>query len=192
MLLVGQVAATIAAAALAADRTAVEIVEDPHRLRALQLTLLRGVGGPGVLVWPWQDLDPASPSFEAASMLALTGIWPFERDDFHFRGDEGVDTVLAREVLARVSRAFRERNPAARPLAWVRPPGGGHELLTWADLGRELASFALPVAPGLAAFPTRRLLRADFARMAYHLWQAAERDAGRAVSPARPPVATEA
>lgn len=170
MLLVGQVAGTIAAASLARDVSPSHLVDSPDLVRQLQLTLLRGVGGPGVSIWAWQDVDPSSPSFEAISMLALLGIWPYERSDFYFRGDEAVDSALMAEALRRLEQLVLGQCPG-QPRCWVRDDGDLGNAATWADLAEGLSRSPFSAPEGVSTTSTRKLLRADFARMIYEIWQ---------------------
>jgi hypothetical protein len=115
MMHVGQAAATLAWLSLRENLEPRDIATDMARLRELQLHLVRGTGGPGILLWPWQDLSPEDPHFEAANMLAVRGIWQADPRSLFF----GADQPLARRELARaVARLCRAREGAAEwPLA---------------------------------------------------------------------------
>ena len=72
MLLCGQAAGTLAAQALAENRSPRDVVLDPDSVRAVRCALVRGTGGhPGVAIVAWQDLTPDDPRFEAANLAPL-------------------------------------------------------------------------------------------------------------------------
>ena len=63
MMLVGQAAATLAWESLESGARPRDIVADVKRVREVQAKLARGHGGPGVLLWPWQDVQPDDLSY---------------------------------------------------------------------------------------------------------------------------------
>lgn len=75
MMLTGQAAGTAAALCLSGKMQPRELARNWHKLREMQTILVRGSGGsPGVLLWPYQDLRPDDPHFEAANLLAVRSI----------------------------------------------------------------------------------------------------------------------
>lgn len=168
MVLVGQVAGMLAAQALSARLQPRAVVADRDRVRDVQLALVRGRGGHGVLIWPWQDLSPTSPYFEAVSMLSLLAIWPFERANFFLSPEASADDELATEVVTRLKRAIGAHHSLDPAHEWRRPSSGAP--IKWSDLAVGFAAAELPIHPGLAKFPDRQLLRGDLAKFAYRLW----------------------
>ncbi|WP_038167304.1 FAD-dependent oxidoreductase, partial [Verrucomicrobium sp. BvORR106] len=71
MMHVGQTGATLAWMSLRNGVQPRATVGDLARVRELQSRLVKGCGGPGILIWPWHDLDPDDLHFEAANALAL-------------------------------------------------------------------------------------------------------------------------
>jgi hypothetical protein len=104
MMHVGQASATLAAASLQRGRPPREIASSPAEIRELQLRLVRGSGGPGVLLWPWQDLTPDDLHFEAANMLAVRGIWRSSSNTVRFEPEK---TVTRRELAIALVRTLR-------------------------------------------------------------------------------------
>ncbi len=106
MMHVGQAGATLAWLSL---RDGVEprvVASDLERVRELQLRLVRGVGGPGTVLWPWHDLTPDDLCFEAANMLAVRGIWQVEQDTLLFKAEQVISRRELARVLARACRAM--------------------------------------------------------------------------------------
>jgi hypothetical protein len=128
------------------------------------LRLARGSGGPGVLLWPWQDLSPDDAWFEAANMLAVRGIWQADKDDVDFAPLEVVSTAELAGALTRFGRAL------ATPKEWSAPadfatPG----LATWGTLHTGLAALGWPADKGLARQKALPLTRGECVRF---LWAA--------------------
>ncbi len=73
MMHVGTASGTLAAVALREGVEPRDIVASPNRVRTLQRILVRGAGGPGILLWPWHDLTPVDLHFEAANLLTIAG-----------------------------------------------------------------------------------------------------------------------
>lgn len=90
MMLVGQASATLAAVCLRDGVEPRAVAADSKRIREIQQTLARGVGGPGVLLWPYHDLPPEHPAFEAASLMTVHGIWKADPESVFFRPDQAV------------------------------------------------------------------------------------------------------
>lgn len=104
MMHVGQASATLAAISLQNERPPREISSNTADVRDLQLRLVRGNGGPGILLWPWQDLTPDDLHFEAANMLAVRGIWRSPADNIRFEPEK---TVTRRELAIALVRTLR-------------------------------------------------------------------------------------
>ena len=73
MMLCGQASATVAWLALREHLEPRAVALDPKRVAEVQHTLAKGAGGPGVLLWPYHDLDCEDPSFAAINLLAVQG-----------------------------------------------------------------------------------------------------------------------
>lgn len=109
MMHVGQASATLAWLCLRdgiQPRAAAALQKNWHEI---QLRLVRGTGGPGVLLWPWQDLPTDTLHFEAANMLAVRGIWPAEEGSVFFNAEHVMTRRELARVLARLLRA--QSNP---------------------------------------------------------------------------------
>ncbi len=74
MMHVGQAGATLAWLSLRDHIDPRDVASNLEKVRELQLRLVRGSGGPGILLWPWHDLTPDDLYFEAVNMLAVRGI----------------------------------------------------------------------------------------------------------------------
>ncbi|MEI6712386.1 MAG: FAD-dependent oxidoreductase [Verrucomicrobiota bacterium] len=195
MMHVGQAGATLAWLSL---RDGVEprvVASDMQRVRELQLRLVRGVGGPGVLLWPWHDLTPDDLFCEAANMLAVRGIWQPEADSLFFNPERVMTRRELARVVARVCRALpdaKEWVHSDKPLytdvaaedpdrafiegitAWgsfqnvgsdFKPEGNATRLM----LAEWLKALGLPVANTLTDAGARELTRSEAAQ---HLWRA--------------------
>jgi hypothetical protein len=127
MMHVGQASATLAALSLQQERPPREIASNAAAVRDLQLRLVRGNGGPGILLWPWQDLTPDDLHFEAANMLAVRGIWRSSADTVHFEPEK---TVTRRELAIALVRTLRSSvrhqdfSPASRSPIYEDLPEG--------------------------------------------------------------------
>jgi hypothetical protein len=201
MMHVGQAAATLAAMSLREKSAPRRLVADPARVRELQLSLARGRGGPGLQLWPWQDLTPDDPHFEAVNMLSVRGVWKPEPEDVFFHPEK---TVTRRELARLVVRICRllpgakdwpkhaqplygdvpAEDPDRReieamvswgdfaPLADKFLPG---QPAAWATLHAWLTRMKLPVTSGLVDGTDHGLKRADYplsrAEAAMHLWR---------------------
>jgi hypothetical protein len=104
MMHVGQASATLAALSLQKKCLPRHIASQPTAIRELQLRLVQGNGGPGILLWPWQDLAPDDIHFEAANMLAVRGIWRSPSDAVRFEPEK---TVTRRELAVALARTLR-------------------------------------------------------------------------------------
>lgn len=176
MMLIGQASATLAWMSLREGVPPRQIASSLPRVRELQQKLVRGHGGPGVLLWPWQDVLPEDAFFEAANLLAVRGLWVPEVDSVFFqpaktmtRGELAVALARLHRATA-LARAWPEPStppkftdvPAHDPqrpfieamLTWGQfgpqqatfQPEGA---ATWGTLHRWLGALGLPAAPGL-------------------------------------------
>jgi hypothetical protein len=105
MMHVGQASATLAWICLRDGLQPRAVAASQKHWREIQLRLVRGCGGPGVLLWPWQDLPADALHFEAANMLAVRGIWPPEPNKLVFDANHVVTRRELARVLARLVRA---------------------------------------------------------------------------------------
>ena len=121
MMLVGQASATVAAVCLRDGVEPRTVAADSSRVREIQRTLARGFGGPGVLLWPYHDLPPDHPAFEAASLMTVAGIWKADPDSVFFRPDRPVSPEEWDAARQRVPVASRDQlaqqPPASRAAA---------------------------------------------------------------------------
>ncbi len=201
MMHVGQAAATLAAMSLREKAAPRRLVADPARVRELQLSLARGRGGPGLQLWPWQDLTPDDLHFEAVNMLSVRGVWKPEPEDVFFRPEK---TVTRRELARLVVRTCRllpgakdwpkpaqplyDDVPAEDPdrrdieamVSWGDFAPLADKFLpdqpaAWATLHAWLTRLKLPVTSGLVDGTDHGLKRADYplsrAEVAMHLWR---------------------
>ncbi|HRH94980.1 MAG TPA: FAD-dependent oxidoreductase [Prosthecobacter sp.] len=188
MMHVGQASATLAWMCLRDGVPPRAIAGSQKHVRELQLRLVRGCGGPGLLLWPWQDLPVDALHFEAANMLAVRGVWLADADSVFFDANH----VMTRRELARVLARLVRAQPNTPQ--WIMPGAsrftdvgqddadrGAIESLcswgivttdktfnpdqpaNWSTLHRWLISLKLPANPGLIAkdVAQRPLTRAD-------------------------------
>lgn len=104
MMMCGQASGTVAWICLREDLRPRDLAVDAMRVREVQAVLARGGGGPGVLIWPYQDLKPSDDHFVAATLLSVWGIWKAD--------DESVMFDAARAVTQEQWEAAMERLPA--------------------------------------------------------------------------------
>ncbi|WP_395752630.1 FAD-dependent oxidoreductase [Prosthecobacter sp.] len=105
MMHVGQASATLAWLCLRDGIQPRAAAASQKHWREIQLRLVRGSGGPGLLLFPWQDLPLDSVHFEAANMLAVRGLWPVEADKIFFDAEHVMTRRELARVLARILRA---------------------------------------------------------------------------------------
>jgi hypothetical protein len=196
MMHVGQASATLAWMCLRHGMHPRTLVSSQGLVRELQLRLVRGSGGPGTLLWPWQDIPTDALHFEAANMLAVRGIWPADANSVFFDADH----VMTRRELARMlTRLMRAQPNAAQwPLIaaarftdvvqddadraaieaiclWgivtTEKTFKPDDQVDWSTLHRWLLSLKLPANPGLAAkeVAQRPLTRADAVVQLWHV-----------------------
>ena len=193
MMHAGQAAGTLAWICLRDACQPRALAADPARVREVQLRLVRGCGGPGMLLWPWQDLAPTDLHFEATNLLAVCGIWRPEADSVFFEpAREMTRRELARRLTALLD-TLRPRPPVpASPLYEdVAEPdraaieamvlGGDFQPLaprfqpeapaTWATLHAWLTRSGLAASPGLVE-KGRAELPLTRAEAVQHLWRA--------------------
>jgi hypothetical protein len=195
MMHVGQAGATLAWLSLRDGLEPRAVAADLERVRELQLRLARGVGGPGVLLWPWHDLTPDDLCFEAVNMLSVRGVWQAEPNSLLFNADQAMSRRELARVLARACRALPEakewplhQDPVYSDVAASDPDRFFIEgLAAWgafqpvgvrftpdgkatrAALGAWMKSLGLPVSNTLANNGTRVLTRSEAAQ---HVWRA--------------------
>jgi hypothetical protein len=197
MMLIGQASATLAWMSMRDGVQPREIAGSVPRVREIQQLLVRGRGGPGVLIWPWQDVAVDDSHFEAANLLAVRGIWVPDADSVLFQPAKIVTRRELAGLLARLHRATlnakdwpvadaprfadvpandRDRTFIEAMIAWgqfdpqeatFNPDGQSN----WGMLHRWLTALGLPASNGLAAAD-----RKDFpltrAECAQQLWRA--------------------
>jgi hypothetical protein len=195
MMHVGQASATLAWLCLRDGIQPRAAAASQKNWREIQLRLVRGTGGPGILLWPWQDLPTDASHFEAANMLAVRGIWPAEAGSVFFNAEHPMTRRELARVLARVIRARAnapEWKVAATPrfsdvaqddadraaieslcsrgIVTTEKTFNPDQKADWATLYRWATAFKLPVNPGLFSkdVAQRPLTRADAAVQLWH------------------------
>jgi hypothetical protein len=117
MMLCGQASATVAAMCLRDSIEPCRIAADTARVREIQRTLVHS-NGPGVLLWPYHDLPPGHPAFEAANLFTIAGIWRADADSVFFQPEkalaDGEWAAAIERAPASVRDALRERKPVTR------------------------------------------------------------------------------
>ena len=195
MMHVGQASATLAWLCLRDGVQPRAAAGSQKSWREIQLRLVRGAGGPGVLLWPWQDLPTDAVYFEAANMLAVRGIWPADENSVFFDAEHVMTRRELARVLARVIRA-RAQSPEWNVASTPRFADVGQDdadraaiesLCTWgivttdktfnpdhkadwATLYRWSVALKLSVNPGLFSndVAQRQLTRADAVVQLWH------------------------
>lgn len=115
MMLCGQAGATVAWLCLRDGIEPRALAVDGRRVRDLQRILTRGKNGPGVLLWPYHDLAPDHPAFEAANLMTLAGIWRADAESVFFGPGKGVSPDGWRRVIERAPASARETLRAKTP-----------------------------------------------------------------------------
>ncbi|WP_449067255.1 FAD-dependent oxidoreductase [Prosthecobacter sp.] len=149
MMHVGQAAGTLAWLSLQDEVHPREVVVEPSRIRELQLKLARGHGGPGILLWPWQDIAPEVLHFEAVNMLSVRGIWQPQADDVFFHPDKTVSRGELASLLARVCQSVEEAKtwPRNDKAIYTDVPANDprrpfiEAMVTWGDFAPLAAKF---------------------------------------------------
>jgi len=115
MMLSGQASATIAAIALKNKLSPRDLAAEPSRVKEVQFLLAEGVGGPGVLIWPYHDLPPDDEAFVAANLLSVWGIWTPGKDSIDFGAEEKINAKEWEALRSQLSNVERDRLPATVP-----------------------------------------------------------------------------
>ncbi len=196
MMLIGQASATLAWMSLRDAVPPREIANSMPKVRELQQQLVRGHGGPGVLIWPWQDVATDDLHFEAANLLATRRIWLPDADSVFFQPEKIVTRGELACLLARLHHATpkaKDWPQMSKPL-FVDVPNNSSQracieaMITWGSFGEQQSTFTpdspttwgtlhrwltaldLPANAGLAA-GDRRDLPLTCAECAQHLWR---------------------
>lgn len=149
MMLIGQASATLAWMSLRDEVQPREIAVSMPRARELQARLVRGHGGLGVLIWPWQDVLPDEAHFEAANLLAVRKIWVPEADSVFF---QPAKTVSRRELAAALARLHHatvqskawpaQGKPKFSDVSMADPDAAFIEaMIAWGNFGPQKATF---------------------------------------------------
>jgi len=146
---VGQAAGTLAWMSLRDGAPPRQIVSEPSKTRELQLKLARGHGGPGILLWPWQDITPEDLHFEAVNMLSVRGIWQPQPDDVLFHPGRTISRGELASLLARVCRSLKDSKEwphSDKPLYTDVPADNPmrpfiEAMVTWGDFAPLAAKF---------------------------------------------------
>jgi hypothetical protein len=196
MMLIGQASATLAWMSLRDAVPPREIATTMPKVRELQLRLVRGHGGPGVLIWPWHDIAPDDLYFEAANLLATRRVWLPDADSVYFQPAKIVTRGELAGLLARLHHATpkakdwpavaearftdvpadsAQRAGIEAMLAWGKfgeqqPAFTPDAPTTWGMLNRWLSALDLPANAGLAA-ADRKELTLTRAECVQHLWR---------------------
>ncbi len=161
MMHVGQAAGTVAWIALRDGVEPRAVATNFGRVREVQQRLVRGCGGPGVLLWPWHDLAPDDAHFEAANLLAVRGIWQADEDSLDFSPWKIVTQRELEPTLARLWAVL----PDAKIISDSDVPTEADA--TWGWLYQRLTALGLPASEGLRKQGALPLTRAECVR---HLW----------------------
>ncbi|MCB1210636.1 MAG: FAD-dependent oxidoreductase [Verrucomicrobiales bacterium] len=198
MMHVGQAVATLAWMALGENTTPRALVDDLAKVRALQSELVRGHGGPGILLWPWQDVSPDALYFEAVNLLSVRGIWQPKADDVFFHPDQPMQRRELARVLATLCRALPDAKPWPEPemplytdvpandpdrafieamVSWgdFQPLAGQFrpdQVATWSTLHSWMTRSGLAPSAGLIDSKDRANLPLSRAEAAIQLWRA--------------------
>ncbi len=164
MMLCGQASGTVAALCLRDGLQPRQLAASPESVREVQWLLARGAKGPGVILWPYQDVRPDDVHFEAVNMLAVRGIWPGAKDSLDFdalapvrRGE--LARVLVRALIAMGRGGQPPALASSQPRFTDIPPTHPdfeaiESMCAWGGLGKAGGPFH-PDAP--AAFETLHL-----------------------------------
>lgn len=193
MMHVGQASGTVAWLCLREGIEPRDVAANERHVRTVQVRLVRGVGGPGVLLWPWHDVTPDEPHFEAANLLAVAGLWKPDADSLDFAPQQ----IVTRRELARTLARVSPVRPGAMPFSLPATPrfrdvplddpdrepiesliargefGPQRETfqpeaqVDWGTLHRWLNALHLPASEGLRQQHGLPLTRAECVR---HLW----------------------
>ena len=151
MMHVGTAVGTVATMALRDNVRPREIASSPQRIREVQRTLLRH----GTLIWPWHDVKPDEPHFEAANLLTIAGIWRADADNVFFKPDQVVTRRELASALVRLIRATPEANdwpPLPQAARFTDVPADSEDrvfietMIAWGDFGPQPDTFQ-PDAP---------------------------------------------
>jgi hypothetical protein len=145
MMQVGAAVGTLAAKSLKDGVQPREIASTPQHIREVQRTLVRH----GTLIWPWHDVPPDAPHFEAANLLTLAGVWRADSDNVFFKPDQIVTRRELAGTLVRLIRSLPETKEwlndsdqprftdvAAEDRAFVEA------LIAWGDFGPQPPTFS--------------------------------------------------
>ena len=164
MMLVGQASGMLAALSLRDGIEPRAVAADFGKVRELQQRLVRGAGGPGVLLWPYHDLAPDEVHFEAANLLTVRGIWQPDADSLDFAPWKVVTQPELAGALTRLNRAL------AAPKPWTPPAGLPREAeAKWGKLHEWLTALGLPASKFLVQQKDSPLTRSEAVR---YLWAA--------------------
>ncbi len=128
----GQASGTVAFVALKHRIQPREVAMNAVRISEVQSLLIKGVNGPGVLIWPYHDLPPDHPAFVAANELSIRGIWKSDSASVFFRPDAAMTQKEWDELRTRVPQNAR------KTLAVQMPTSRGLAVRLVADAIREL------------------------------------------------------
>lgn len=198
MMHVGQACGTLAWMALRDHVQPRVIAADWKAIHEIQSRLLRGCGGPGLLLWPWQDVSPDDAHYEAANVLTLRGIWRAEPDSLEFSPNQIISRGRLASALARLHRLTAQakpwpplpKEPAYTDLPVTHPGRPFIESLiawgnfgeqkstfqpadpaTWGTLHRWLTALGFPTDPVLKQRQNESLTHAEAVRMLYQILQ---------------------
>jgi hypothetical protein len=105
---IGQAAGATAAIALRRNIQPRAIPVDLGVLSEVQKALCARLdGGVPSMLWPYRDLKPSDPWFEAANLLAVHQLLPFNRREVDFRAKDPAEPAWVSEIVARSKRRFR-------------------------------------------------------------------------------------
>lgn len=119
MMLCGQASGTVAWLCLKDDLRPRDMAADAKRVREVQTVLALGSGGPGVLLWPYQDLKPSEDHFAAATLLSVWGIWKADAESVMFEGGRAITAEQWKSAVDRLPEGARAKMNAEAPATRV-------------------------------------------------------------------------
>lgn len=194
MMHAGQAAGTLAWMSLRDGMQPRETTASPAKIRELQRVLACGRGGPGMLLWPWQDVGCDDLHFEAVNMLSVRGIWQPQAEDVFFHPGQTLTRGELACLVTRVCRSLKDAkdwprtdNPTYQDVSADHPAQPFIESMviwgdfaplaekfhpdqpaSWSTLHQWLTRLRLPASKGLL---DQRNLPLSRAEAAIQLWR---------------------
>ena len=100
----GQASGAVAAIALESGQNPRELWSDPEAMARIWSGLLDAEQGAPLAIWPFSDLDPFDPGFEAIQQLALRRILPLGASDTAFQPDEKATAEWKEQIRSELKK----------------------------------------------------------------------------------------